>query len=317
MSGATPPGSTAPQKDPQQPLTLYALCHKALLWLLAIITTATTTQAMRTPLPTGQFLKWCDSTYGPSSNAHPDQLHLNLVFSRNQPQPLQLHTDWVEQWADKTWVQHPPQQQQPQAQPQPQQPLRSMPTPAGLFHDYTLEELTDTNTEGAMQDALGQLAAVFQQPLQDVAASAAQVQGDLAWEAWKVFNGLFSWSQPGPAQHSGVCMPYCKASVARAKYIYLRKTKEYLPVWVGVDEHGKNIMEYAHRLVCLAFHGGPRLGTAQPGPPWDSQLVVNHSVRAHLLDGCSNAAVLHLIWVGCPLSQAGQLAWAWVSLDWG
>lgn len=74
--------------------------------------------------------------------------------------------------------------------------------------------------------------------------------------------------------------------------MYSKKKQQYLLVWVGMDECGKKIMEYAHRLVCLAFHGGPRLKTAEPGSPFDWRLVVNHK--------CKNPCCLnpdHLEWL--------------------
>lgn len=264
------------------------MCHtlpcRATLWLIAITLSlsATPLHAVRLPQPTGDFIRWCTATYGQPLNDNP------LAFSRSQP--LQLHTDWVEEWASRAWLQpqaQPPHQPQQHQQPQ-AQPLGQLHTPGGLLRDFTLDQVTTTNTVGALQAVLMQLHGVLQPVLQSVAANAEEWDED---SAWQVFQGQFDWLRPSNRIHHCTCMPYHKPTVVGTKYIYPKHNKEYLLVWVGSDDAGKRILEHAHRLVCLASHGGPRLATADPGAPFDWRLQVNHK--------CNNPCCLnpkHLEW---------------------
>lgn len=142
-----------------------------------------------------------------------------------------------------------------------------------MLRDFTLDQVTTTNTVDALQAVLMQLHGVLQPVLQSVAANAQEWGED---SAWQVFQGQFDWLRPSNRIHHCTCMPYHKPTVVGTKYIYPKHNKEYLLVWVGSDDAGKRILEHAQRLVCLAFHGGPRLATADPNAPYDWRLVVNH-----------------------------------------
>lgn len=233
--------------------------------------------------PTGDYLKWCHVTYQPSKD--PVNWLENLGWQAiDPPDRKPLLSGWVPDWTSKAWL---------------GQGRLPLVRPAGCLS--SLQPADVAHPERLVKAALDALHSLLQQPLQDRARS-----GQIA-EPWMLFfHGKFLWNKPAGLYYTDVCICYNK-QVAMATAGVTVRPDGYLLLYVGTDVDGKPLKEYAHRLVCLAYHGGP---TRPRGGALDWKLVVSHQ--------CNNTCCLnprHLQWVTQqqnsthPRGHVGKLEW--------
>lgn len=172
--------------------------------------------------PTGDYLKWCHATYGPT--LYPQQLQNNLFFTLEDAMPLR--SDWVLEWS------------------------RPISNPGGVMQPFGMDDLEAQQPDLVVQSVLTELQDVLQTDMVDQSAATIDEENK-----WQNFSGKFSWSKPRGQQHNNLCMCYNKVLVQDQPYMYIRHGG-YLKILVGWEED-KHIFDYGHRLVCMAFNGPP------------------------------------------------------------
>jgi hypothetical protein len=221
--------------------------------------------------PYGHYLEWCNDKYSPTNNTV--NLANNLYYTSIPAQPLKLNSDWVPEWVAQ-W-----------------QPFNST---AGVLKGKDLADLPGDSLSW-VKAILNKLHDVVQEPLQTKAPAAT---GN---DKWSLFRGEYSWEQAPNNLKPNLCITYNLEVVEQTKYIYNCSSDEYLRVWVGKGVNNQKYFDYAHRLVCMAFKGGPN-DWSKNGP------VVNHK--------CDNPACLnprHLEWVSKSENKtykADAVGWA-------
>ncbi len=226
------------------------------------------TDMQQQPTPSGQYLQWCDATYRVTHNT--DNLASNLYFTRNPHPPTPLISNWVGEWVT-TW-----------------KPFNNT---AGILKDMTLADINGDHLT-TVKTILNRLHDVVQSPLQTRAAAPPPATAATGNNKWRLFSGMFHWEvQPGNTLLDNLCIPYNLQAVEDTPYIY-HHPDDYLRVWVGKGVGTRKIFDYAHRLVCMAYKGGPHLGNAVVNDWTKAGPVVNHR--------CKNPTCLnprHLEWV--------------------
>ena len=227
-------------------------------WVLVISLTSQLHTTMPHAQATWDYLKWSDDTYGPSNNPHNLQANL-LVQPINAPPTPQAHV--LQQWIAR----------------------RGLHTTAGVFRNYSQAQL-GSQPGTVVRGVLAEIHNVLQPPLQMAWASATQGS-----DKWRIFSdGKFLWTRAHGVVHTDLCICY-KKSLAHATPYFTPKATGYLDMFVGLDAQGRPIKEYAHRLVCMAYHGGPRLPNVAA---YDWEMVVSHL--------CNNSCCLnprHMQWM--------------------
>lgn len=201
--------------------------------------------------PTNDYLKWCNSTYKDSEDT--DNLVNNLRYTSKKP--WGLDSNWVEEYVDG-WP-------------------HGFNTTGGILNSISKHTLT-TQPLAGVRTILNTLHTVVQPPLKTKSAATATVTAEGVDNRWRLFSGEFSWLQQDDT-HPGLCIPYQKALVQQQPpcHMYMHD-KGYLKVVVGYDDANNIVFDYAHRLVCMAFHGGPML---EGDKEFDWSLVVHHKCR--------------------------------------
>lgn len=112
--------------------------------------------------------------------------------------------------------------------------------------------------------------------------------------------GASSSSSPPLQPFMKACMHIDGAKEANAKGIYQASVGGYVQVYLGIDEHGNPILEYAHRLVSFAIFGPPPFST----------------LGMQIMHTCSHRDCLnptHLVW-GTPWQNAQNSAEVYATL---
>jgi hypothetical protein len=217
--------------------------------------------------PSKNYSAWCLDAYGPPK--YPNNLSSNFIFGP-AAQPILPFTNWTTSWPKYNKLQ--------------QGKL------AGLWEGYTLQDL-QTQPDEVLQHTFTRLEAVLQPDLRAKAGGIGQQH------KWEVFSGQFAWLKPENQQQADVCMPFKQTLVSKGckkadKVPFMYYELGYLSVLLGYDYNNQPVKEYAHRLLCLCWHGIPTKVNQNQQIVVDWDLVVNHQ--------CCNKACLnprHLEWV--------------------
>ena len=200
------------------------------------------------PAATGHFLEWAAGRYGPSKWLGED-LVKNLVVitaaaNNNNWQPRRAFQNNLPPW-----------------QPHFGMGLDKLHIVGGAMGTPGTTSFHASPSPFILQ-ALGHIAQILQPALKDALGSAT---GGTSMAT--LFQLVFRWDRAhGHADtiNEDICMPYQKAKLSRKRKkaghvhpnVFL-SSDGYLKVLCGYTHARKEVVEYAHRLVCIGFNGPP------------------------------------------------------------
>ena len=263
------------------------------LLLLTLASMPTQVQCMPSAQPDWDFLNFSANIYGSPQTPVPN-LQDNLRFDNQELFVLRTE-GWLDYWRNRKHMQ-----------------LLSKMT--GVWKGKAVGDLT-ADLGGLMRVMLVRMSKVLQPPLLiSVAKVSTNTVNFIGDNAWKIFSRSFSWTKADGGSTNHMCMPYNTELLTKQRaankdtvesFSIDKKTK-YLKVVIGrtanTDRHkkGKPITEYAHRMLCYAFHGKPQ-GVANNDP--------NLWHVAHLCNNPTCLNPMHLRWATARWNQQFPIFW--------